>query len=114
MAVTAPMKPVSIHGQSPSLKRLELIKTKANSTLQTILCAVAELYSHTKKCLAFPKHLHFIVIAFVLTTKDLAAPEHGVMNDSNIHVLSAKLNLAYLLQVITGAFVYTERNQINN
>lgn len=55
------------------------------------------------KPLALPKPQCSILIAFVLTTERSVGPQHRVINELNIHVFSAKLNLAYLLQVITGA-----------
>lgn len=70
--------------------------------------------SHIKKPLVLSKYQHSVFIAFVLTSKCSVGPEHRVINDLNIHVFSAKLNLAYLLQVIPGAFVHMERRQIIN
>ena len=64
--------------------------------------------------LALPKPQDSILIAFVLTTECSVGLQQRVINELNIHVFSAKLNLAYLLQVITGGFVDTERKQINN
>lgn len=76
---------------------------------------VAELASlNIKTPLASPAHQYSIVIAFVLITKCVVGPEHRMSNAFNIHTISAKSNSAYLMPLITGAFVHTERKQINN
>lgn len=51
------------------------------------------------------------VIAFVLATMYLAGPANQVINDLSIHVFFARLNLAYLLQMITVALDFTESSQ---
>ena len=65
-------------------------------------------------CLALSSHQSSFVIAFVLATMYLAGPANQVINDLSIHVFSARLNLAYLLQMITVAFDFAERKQMDH
>ena len=65
-------------------------------------------------CLALSSHQSSFVIAFVLATMYLAGPANQVINDLSIHVFFARLNLAYLLQMITVAFDFTESKQMDH
>ena len=86
----------------------------------TVLFTLAKTWKQPKcpladeQCLALSNHQSSFVIAFVLATMYLAGPADQVINDLSIHVFSARLNLAYLLQMITVVFDFTDRKQMDH